>query len=205
LGKSRLVAEAIRLARTQGLEGYGGACQSDGTQTSYLVWKPIWWAFFDLDPEAPLRRQVHNLESEIEYLAPDRLGALPLLGELLGLSLQENDFTQALEPKHRRTALEALLLDCLRARAREAGKGLLFVLEDLHWIDSASHDLLERVARAIPELPVLVILAYRPPEIARVQEPRVEMLPHFTRLPLSALFTRPDRAGSACQAVPALS
>jgi len=190
IGKSRLVAEAIHLARGQGLVGYGGACQSDGIQTPYLVWKPIWWAFFDLDPEAPLRRQVRSLEGEIDDLAPDRLEALPLLGELLGLPLPENDFTQALEPKHRRTALEALLLDCLRARAREisdGGGGLLLVLEDVHWIDSASHDLLERVARAIPELPVLLILAYRPPEITRLLEPRVETLPHFTRLRLSEL------------------
>jgi adenylate cyclase len=190
MGKSRLVAEAIHLARARGLVGYGGTCQSDGAQTSYLVWKPIWWAFFDLDPEAPLRRQVRNLEGEIDDLAPDRMEALPLLGELLGLPLPENDFSQALEPKHRRTALEALLLHCLRARAREAardGSGLLLVLEDVHWIDSASHDLLERVARAIPELPVLIVLAYRPPEIVRIQEPRVETLPYFTRLRLSEL------------------
>lgn len=165
MGKSRLVAEAIRLARTKGMEGYGGACQSDGTQTPYLVWKPIWSAFFDLDPEAPLRRQIRNLEGEVEDLAPERLEAVPLLGELLGFSIPENEFTQALEPKHRCTALEALLLDCLRARAREAGKdgsALLLVLEDVHWIDSASLGLLERIVRAISELPVLVLLAYRP-------------------------------------------
>jgi adenylate cyclase len=190
LGKSRLTAEIIRLSRGKGLEGYGGSCQFDGIQMPYLVWKPIWCAFFDLDPEAPLRRQLRGLEIAIADLAPDRLEALPLLGELLGIPLPENDFTRALEPKHRRSALEALLLDCLRARARESlqdGGGLLLVLEDLHWIDSASHDLLERVARAIPDLPVLVVLAYRPPEIARIQEPRVETLPHFTRLRLNEL------------------
>ena len=190
MGKSRLVAEAIRLARSEGLEGFGGACQSDGTQTSYLVWKPIWWAFFDLDPEAPLRRQVRNLEGEVDDLAPERLDALPLLGELLGVPLPENDFTQALEPKHRCTALEALLLNCLRARAKEAGEdggGLLLVLEDVHWIDSPSHELLERVARAIPELPVLVIVAYRPPELTGQPEPRVVGLPNFTLLRLVEL------------------
>jgi adenylate cyclase len=202
MGKSRLVAEAIRLARARGMEGYGGACQSDSTQAPYLVWKPIWSAFFDLDPEAPLRRQVRNLEGEVDDLAPERLEALPLLGELLGLPLPENEFTQALEPKHRRTALEALLLDCLRARAREAGKdesGLLLVLEDLHWIDAASRDLLERVVRAIPELPVLVVLAYRPFAAAPLHGPGAgtaqaeaegvgfEALPHFTCLRLSEL------------------
>lgn len=169
MGKSRLVSESIRLCRTQGLEGYGGACQSDGTQTPYLVWKPIWSALFDIDPEAPLRRQVRNLEGEVEDFAPERLDSLPLLGELLGLSIPDNDFTRALEPKHRCTALEALLLDYLKGRAKEAeaeGNGILLVLEDIHWIDAVSRDLLERVLRAIADLPVLVILAYRPHESA---------------------------------------
>jgi adenylate cyclase len=202
MGKSRLVAEAIRLARLKGMEGYGGACQSDGTQTPYLVWKPIWSAFFDLDPEAPLRRQVRNLEGEVEDLAPERLEAVPLLGELLGLPIPENDFTQALEPKHRCTALEALLLDCLRARAREAGEdgiALLLVLEDLHWMDAAARGLLERVVRAIPELPVLVLLAYRPFGHARERSTETaggqvkmdalefEALPYFCALRLTDL------------------
>src|SRR5262249_20617541 len=50
MGKSRLVAEAIRLARRKGLRGYGGACQSYGTSTPYLVWEAIWRGFFGLDP-----------------------------------------------------------------------------------------------------------------------------------------------------------
>jgi class 3 adenylate cyclase/predicted ATPase len=202
MGKSRLVAEAIRLARTKGLEGYGGACQSDGTQTAYLVWKPIWSAFFDLDPEAPPRRQIRNLEGEVEDLAPDRLEAVPLLGELLGLAIPENEFTQALEPKHRLTALEALLLDILRARAKEAGEdgsGLLLVLEDMHWIDAASRDMLERVVRAIFEIPVLVLLAYRSFGLAqnhssetatgstKTDAPGFETLPYFTCLRLTDL------------------
>src|SRR5262249_42853074 len=46
MGKSRLVAEVIRLAHRQGFAGYGGACESAGTNTPYLSWKAIWQAFF---------------------------------------------------------------------------------------------------------------------------------------------------------------
>jgi predicted ATPase/class 3 adenylate cyclase len=190
LGKSRLVGEVIRLARRGGLRAFGGACQSYGLSTPYLVWGSIWRAFFDLDPEAPPRRQIRMLEGEIEDLAPERVAALPLLGPLLELPLAENDFTQALEPQFRKSALQALLLDCLRAAALEAaaaGSGLLLVLEDMHWIDAASHELLELVARSIADLPVLIVLAYRPPELQRLQAPRVEALPHFTRVELAAL------------------
>src|SRR5262249_5348549 len=106
------------------------------------------------------------------------------------LPLAENDFTRTLEAQFRKSVLELLLLDCLRAAGREAqadGSGLLLVLEDLHWIDAVSHDLLEQIARSIVDLPILLVLAYRPPELLRLQAPRVEALAHFTRVVLPDL------------------
>jgi predicted ATPase/class 3 adenylate cyclase len=190
LGKSRLVAEVIRLARRKGLRVFGGACQSYGTITPYLVWGPIWRSFFDLDPAWSVRKQERLLAEMIGELAPARLNTLPLLGSLLGLSLPENDFTRTLEPQFRQSALHELLLECVRAAAHmtlEGEAGLLFVLEDLHWIDPASHDLLEQLAQAIADLPILIVLAYRPPELLRLQNPRVEALQHFTRVALAPL------------------
>lgn len=185
MGKSRLIAEIIRLARKRGFVGYGGACQSSGTTTAYLVWQSIWQAFFDLDPEMPQRRQIRLLEGELEDRVPERVEALPLLGLVLNLPLPENEFTLALEPKDRKSALEILLEDCLKSAARETP--LLIVLEDLHWIDPLSHDLLENLARAAENLPVCFVLAYRPPDSAWTQTQRVERLAHFTRIELKDL------------------
>src|SRR5262249_11714476 len=105
MGKSRLVAEVIRSARKKGFVGYGGACESSGTNTPYLAWKSIWQAFFDVDPSASLRKQLRNLEREIEDRVPERVEAMPLLGILLNLEIPENDFTKNLEPKHKQSAL----------------------------------------------------------------------------------------------------
>jgi adenylate cyclase len=185
LGKSRLVAEAVRLAQRQGFAGYGGACESSGTNTAYLVWKAIWQAFFDVDPTSPARRQVRHLESELEDRAPHRLQAMPLLASILDLPIDDNDFTRMLEPKDRRNALAALLEDCLKAAAKE--EPVLFVLEDVHWIDPLSHDLLDSLARATANTAVCVLLAYRPHDLERLQAPRVEALPHFSRIGLTAL------------------
>jgi adenylate cyclase len=201
MGKSRLLAEVLRIARRKRLRAFGGACQSYGINTPYLVWGPIWRAFFDLDPEWPLRKQIRMLEGGVEDLAPDRLNSLPLLGPLLGLRLPDNDFTQALDPRSRESALHALLLDCLQAAARQAaadGTGLLLVLEDLHWIDALSHDLLENIARAIEDLPVLIVAAYRPPELLRLQAPRIENLEHFTQIALAPVT--PVEAGQIIRA-----
>ncbi len=196
LGKSRLVAEVIRSARRKGFAGYGGACQSDGIHTPYLAWKSIWSAFFDVDPSAPLRKQMRLLEGEIEDRAPSRLEALPLLGPLLNLNIPDNEFTRALEPKVRQSALHALLEDCLKAAAQE--EPLLIVIEDLHWIDALSHDLLDELAKALAQQPVCFVLAYRPPQLERLQAPRLETLPQFTRIELSELNTA--EAGQAIRA-----
>jgi tetratricopeptide (TPR) repeat protein len=187
LGKSRLVAEVIRSARRKGYAGYGGACQSDGVNTPYLAWKSIWSAFFDVDPAAPLKKQIRDLESEIAERAPDRLQATPLLNILLNLDIPDNDFTRALNPEHRKNVLTALLQDCLRAETQS--EPILIVIEDLHWLDTLSHDLLEALAKTLADCPICFILAYRPPQLMSLQAPRLEALSHFTKIELDELNT----------------
>jgi predicted ATPase len=190
LGKSRLVAEIIRLANQRGMVGYGGTCQATGTRSSYLVWQPIWRAIFDSDPTAPLRRQIRALEGFVHDWAPTLIEATPLLRPLLGLALPENRFTQSLEPKDRQRALHALLSECLAAVVQEVqsdGGGLLIVLEDAHWIDAASAELLMELIQSLDRLPVLLLLAYRPQIIDEPSVLPIDQLPHLTEIRLSGL------------------
>jgi adenylate cyclase len=180
MGKSRLVAEALRLARSQGFVGYGGSCQSDGVNTPYLVWRSIWTAVFNLEPSDPLTTQIRALETAISRLAPERLPALPLLGQLLNLPLPDNAFTQSLEPKIRQSTLHALLEECLKTAVQS--EPTLIILEDLHWVDALSHDLLDELAKALAYYPVCFMLAYRPFAAARL-----ESLPHFHKIELTEL------------------
>lgn len=190
LGKSRLAAEGIHLAHRLGFTVYGGDCRSDGVNTPYLVWRAILRGFFDVDVDAPVEQQAHCLVTALERLAPRRLLALPLVAGVLGLALPDNDFTRGLEPKDRKSALEAMLADCLCGAAevaRSEQRALLFVLEDMHWLDALSQDLLEELARASARLPVLFILAYRPPQIERPVAVGVEKLEYFTHIDLCSL------------------
>ena len=196
LGKSRLVAEAIRIARRKGFTGYGGACRSDGTNAPYLPWKTVWSAFFDVDPGASPARRQRLLEREVEDRAPDRVGAAPLLGPLLDFTLPDTDFTRTLEPVVRRSALHALLEDCLRSGACE--EPILIVLEDYHWIDALSHDLLEELAFALADARIVFLLALRPLPPASPLAGRLRALPRFTRIELRELVA--DEAAQAVQA-----
>jgi adenylate cyclase len=62
---------------------------------------------------------------------------------------------------------------------------LLLVLEDCHWLDPLSRDLIEAIGRAAADLPVLLLLVYRPPDVHDVSWARLGQLPHFTEIALS--------------------
>ena len=74
--------------------------------------------------------------------------------------------------------------------SRDASRSSL-VLEDCHWIDELSRDLLEALARAAASLPVLIVLAYRPGGGAGGGL-GLERLPQFSEIVLDA--PRPGRA-----------
>lgn len=190
MGKSRLLVEALQVANGRRLPIYSGECQSYGTNIPYLMWLPIFYQFFGLEPAAPQNEQIAHLENQITQLAPDRVAALPLLADVMGLAVAENSFTQALEPQSRYSTLEALLLACIQRKAEMAGargEALVFLIEDLHWIDPISHDLLESVARRAANLPIFILIAYRPPDRVYLQKPRLEALSFFTRIELNEL------------------
>jgi DNA-binding CsgD family transcriptional regulator/tetratricopeptide (TPR) repeat protein len=57
------------------------------------------------------------------------------------------------------------VFDRFLALLRRTGTGGVVVLEDLHWADSATLDLLKVVGRRLPDLPTLLVGTYRPHEV----------------------------------------
>jgi adenylate cyclase len=189
IGKSRLLAEVIHLANKHQLSAYGGECQSYGMHTSYLVWQNIWRGLFALEPSLSTEESLQALQLNLGRLNPDFLRRLPLLGPLLNLPIPDNDLTRSLDAKLRKASLESLLVDCLSLRAREAP--LLLVLENVHWIDPLSYDLLGVIGRAIAMLPVMLVMAYRPFDESHWKTTGLESLPYLTTVSLTE-FTQQE-------------
>ena len=160
IGKSRLLAEFVREARDRGVVVAFGECQAFGSKTSYGPWREIWRTLLRIDDALPESEQVLALEQELAVIDPALLPRAPLLDVLLGITIPDTELTRSFEPELRKTSLEALLADCLRARASE--EPVVLVLEDCHWIDSLSRDLLETLARVTASIRALVLLTYRP-------------------------------------------
>jgi class 3 adenylate cyclase/tetratricopeptide (TPR) repeat protein len=165
IGKSRLVAELLALLGERGWIVAQGECQSYATNTPYMVWHDIWRSLFGLDRHQSSADQIHTLERRFAAISPDLLERIPLLGPVVNLSIADNDLTRALPAKLQRESREALLIDYLRAQAASlggSGRGIALVLEDCHWVDPLSRELLLTLARIVPNLPILIVATYRP-------------------------------------------
>jgi predicted ATPase/class 3 adenylate cyclase len=184
MGKSRLAAEFARIALDRGATVALGECQPYGKHASYFVWRDVWSTLFRLDAGLTASEQVTALEAELLAIDPALVARAPLLSTLLDLPIPDNELTSPFDAKLRKTSLEGLLVDCLRARAR--AMPLLILLEDCHWLDPLSRDLAEILGRAVPSLPVVLMLAYRPGTDADVPI-GVERLPHFHEIALTEL------------------
>ena len=189
IGKSRLAAEVVRLAEGRHFVILGGEGQSYGTNTNYLPWQNVWREFFGLEASRPITEQIRILEARLAEMDETLVQRLPLLRPVLGIPIPDNDLTRSLDAKHRKTSLEALLVECLRHRPQE--DPLLIILEDSHWIDALSADLLEVIGRGLVHLPLMLVVVSRP-QAPRLESLHLNRLPHFTEIRLQE-FT-PDEA-----------
>jgi class 3 adenylate cyclase/tetratricopeptide (TPR) repeat protein len=165
VGKSRLIMELTAHAHARGFAIYGAACSASGTTTPYFVWKPICRALLELDARTEARSgdastaPRSSFEAGLRDLAPHRVPAMPVLGPLLDEPVADNDFTRRLTPEDRRNLLTATIEDMLKAAARR--RPLLVVLEDRHWMDGLSSDLLKTLTDAQMDVPLCVVSSCR--------------------------------------------
>ena len=85
---------------------------------------------------------------------------MAVFADLLGLPTEGRYPAAPTDPRQRRELTLAALVRQLEGLALH--RPLLFVLEDAHWIDLTSLELLELIAERVRRVPVLMIVTYRP-------------------------------------------
>lgn len=163
-GKSRLAAEIVARAQAEEWTVLAGAAQSFGTQSSYLIWQPICRTLFGIDPDAAPTDQLRQVETMLARIDASLVARAPLVGAVLGVDLPDNALTAPMDAKLRKASLESLMADVIVGGASQA---LFLMLEDCHWMDPLSMDLLETLARAITiaDRPVCLLMMYRLPPL----------------------------------------
>ena len=90
-----------------------------------------------------------------------------LIGQLAGLDYADNPTVKGLDPRTLRDQALAAFRTYLRALATRDDAGLVLLVEDLHWCDDSSLDLLQNLPAHAAELPLLLVMTARPALLAR--------------------------------------
>ena len=109
--------------------------------------------------DAPAER-FHRLEKHLKELGPTQAETVSLFAALLSLPTDAKYPPLNLSPQKQREKTHEALLDWLRACARK--QPVLFIIEDLHWIDPSSLELLSRLVEQGFNDRILTLLTFRP-------------------------------------------
>ena len=150
IGKSRLLEDFVTAAETRGDVVLFGSATAIEKSTPYFAWRTILRQVLkfetDVDAAQTRARLSRSMSEEISLLS-----WLPLLDSIIALGFTETDFTAQIVGSARAAAIEDLVVFILRK-----SEARVMVVEDLHWLDGPSTDLLGAVARRLPEFLVVV-------------------------------------------------
>lgn len=155
IGKSRLVAEAKTDATAQGFLLLQGQCFPTDRSCPYAPLLDLLRSHFTSQSRTEVSTELEPFAGQFAQLIPDLVPPLPDSAPLSPLT--------ALEPEQEKRRLFEALTRWFTGLATK--QPALLIVEDLHWSDQTSLDLLHYLARRCAASPLLVLLTYRSDEV----------------------------------------
>jgi adenylate cyclase len=159
IGKSRLCLEFAERCRDEGLEVFEAQAQSHGKSIPYMPVLQMLRAYFGIGDREQERAAREKIAGRALLLDPDFAEDLPVLFDFLGVPDPERP-VPALSADARKRALGRILGRLLHAPNRR--HTVVILVEDLHWIDEASDEMLGMLIGSIEATNTLVLVNFRP-------------------------------------------
>jgi class 3 adenylate cyclase/tetratricopeptide (TPR) repeat protein len=157
-GKSRLLLELGRRLPAAGVTRLVGRCVSYGGAIPYLPLRDLIRRSACLRDADGAEETLAKLRATLERLGADVEEGLPALAWLLPVKGAANGFA-TLEPQALKDRLFRTLRQVLLAASRRAP--VVLEIEDLHWADETSVDLLASLVESMASARILLLLTYR--------------------------------------------
>src|SRR3954471_3449146 len=187
IGRSRLARAVLDAIAGEEHVVFQYQCSSHHTGTAlWPVARQLGFAA-GLDPADTRRAKLEKLEALLHQGVGEVGEAAPLVAALLGIEAGDRYPVPDLTPQQRRARTLAVLVDQLLGLARR--RPVLMVLEDAHWSDPTTLELVGLALDRIAGARVLVLLTSRPDN-----QPSLGGHPHVTRLTLNRLGRGPTEA-----------
>ncbi|TEU13706.1 MAG: hypothetical protein E3J25_05540, partial [Anaerolineales bacterium] len=162
MGKSHLALDFQDYLGAGGWRVYRGHCYSHTVGNPFAPWIHILSSFFDIGPGDGTEARTEKALAALKRLSPDLVETAPLLNALLMLSIPQTDVVRSLDDETRRRRLFELVAELLQAAAADSPVAVL--LEDLHWADHSSLQLVNYIATSLGPSRLLLCLTHRPEE-----------------------------------------
>ena len=190
LGKSRLLAEISESAKSGPQVAWlEGRALSYGQAVTYYPWRQV------------IREAIGAQDGEAPEVVREKLHRDAVCGALPEGDPQYLEVVLSVESDATRKAVTALEGDALVEHITRATRGYLrasaelkptvIVLDDLHWADTASLDLLFSVADLVEDLPLLIACLLRPdkdaPSWSAIERVRSKLSEPYTEILLEPL------------------
>ncbi|MBF0278656.1 MAG: AAA family ATPase [SAR324 cluster bacterium] len=158
IGKSRLVKHTLQMFEKSRVRSVLGEANSIESNTPYFAWRSIFRELLELNPG--------SLEMELDrkkILAalspfPEYVLLAPLINPILALEFPENEESKKYADRSRLLKTQEILTSLLKQYAEK--RPVAIVIEDAHWLDTASWSLLERVWTEVS--PLFLMVSTRP-------------------------------------------
>ena len=151
IGKTRLAAELAREARELGCTVLAGACSDAELALPYLPFVEAIGNYLD--------------EADRDQLAETLGPSMAELSQLFPQLARGDAPERSADPGQAKLRLFEAVVSLLAVPARE--HMLLLVIEDVHWADASTRELLDYLARRLTDLPSMILVTYRSDEISR--------------------------------------
>jgi class 3 adenylate cyclase/tetratricopeptide (TPR) repeat protein len=179
LGKSRLIHEFKQYLAQDDMLYLEGSCFVYGDTISYLPFVQIVSEYFGLDGARAETEAKQDVRTRLMDLGSNRQLVEPYLHNLLAYEVEDQDFATLPPDLIRERTVNALVTLVLDIARRQP---LVLIVEDLHWIDKATEEVIGSLAEALSHAHLMLVLGYRP-EYLHAWATK----PHHVRIPLNRL------------------
>jgi adenylate cyclase len=162
IGKSRLIAEAKAGFASEPVAVLEGACQAHTATMVYSLFASLLENYLRL-PAAGAQARRSALDAWLIERIPSQASTVGLfIAHLLDLPITDDEAAALLylEPSQLQQQVFVAVRDLLLSEASQ--QATVVILEDLHWIDSASLELLVFLAPMIEQVPLILCGISRP-------------------------------------------
>ena len=157
VGKSRLCQEFADRCRAAGIDVYETQAQAHGTAIPFLPILHMMRGYFGIDDQDSERVAREKIAGRLLLLDPDFSDDLPLVFDFLGVPDPERP-----APQVSGEARQRLVRGVVRRLYRVSVRTTVSVMEDLHWMDEGSEQLVAEAVSAVEGTTNLLLVNFRP-------------------------------------------